>query len=121
MAHALKAGYHLKASLALPNGGPGGTGAAEYVFIRGTGQCGASGFFQKKKPLSDGSNESAIRAERLPQRKMAGRGALPAGRMILETLNPRVSTRWRPEDPWAPGQFQTRPCLPLAKCDIHPQ
>ena len=38
MADALNAGYHLKTELALPNGGPGGTGATEYVFVRGTNQ-----------------------------------------------------------------------------------
>ncbi len=38
MADALNAGYHLKNALALPNGGPGGTGATEYVFVRGTNQ-----------------------------------------------------------------------------------
>ena len=32
---ALNAGYHLKSALALPNGGPNGTGATEYVFIKG--------------------------------------------------------------------------------------
>lgn len=31
---ALNAGYQLKSALALPNGGPGGTGATEYVFVR---------------------------------------------------------------------------------------
>jgi hypothetical protein len=31
---ALNAGYALKSALALPNGGPGGTGATEYVFVR---------------------------------------------------------------------------------------
>ena len=35
MLDALNAGYHLKSALALPSGGPGGTGATEYVFIRG--------------------------------------------------------------------------------------
>jgi len=38
MADALNAGFHLKTELALPNGGPGGTGATEYVFFRGTNQ-----------------------------------------------------------------------------------
>lgn len=38
MADALNAGYHLKSALALPNGGPGGTGATEYVFVRGGSQ-----------------------------------------------------------------------------------
>jgi hypothetical protein len=38
MADALNAGYRLKSALALPNGGPGGTGATEYVFIRGGNQ-----------------------------------------------------------------------------------
>jgi hypothetical protein len=38
MADALNAGYHLRTSLALPNGGPGGTGATEYVFVRGGNQ-----------------------------------------------------------------------------------
>ena len=38
MADALNAGYHLKSALALPNGGPGGTGATEYVFVRGANQ-----------------------------------------------------------------------------------
>ncbi len=38
MADALNAGYHLKTALALPNGGPGGTGATEYVFVRGGNQ-----------------------------------------------------------------------------------
>jgi hypothetical protein len=38
MADALNAGFHLKTALALPNGGPGGTGATEYVFVRGTNQ-----------------------------------------------------------------------------------
>jgi hypothetical protein len=38
MADALNAGYRLKTSLALPNGGPGGTGATEYVFVRGGNQ-----------------------------------------------------------------------------------
>ena len=37
MADALNAGFHLKFALALPNGGPGGTGATEYVFV-----CGAN-------------------------------------------------------------------------------
>ena len=35
MLDALNAGYKLKTALALPNGGPGGSGATEYVFIRG--------------------------------------------------------------------------------------
>ncbi len=35
MADALNAGFHLKSALALPNGGPTGTGATEYVFVRG--------------------------------------------------------------------------------------
>jgi hypothetical protein len=35
MADALNAGYRLKSGLALPNGGPNGTGATEYVFVRG--------------------------------------------------------------------------------------
>jgi hypothetical protein len=35
MADALNAGFHLKSALALPNGGTGGTGATEYVFVRG--------------------------------------------------------------------------------------
>lgn len=35
MADALNAGYRLKAELALPNGGPNGTGATEYVFVKG--------------------------------------------------------------------------------------
>ena len=34
MLDAINAGYKLKSALALPNGGPGGTGATEYVFIR---------------------------------------------------------------------------------------
>ena len=34
MRDALNAGYQLKTALALPNGGPGGTGATEYVFIK---------------------------------------------------------------------------------------
>ena len=38
MADALNAGYRLKSALALPNGGPGGTGATEYVFVRGGNQ-----------------------------------------------------------------------------------
>jgi hypothetical protein len=38
MADALNAGFHLKTALALPNGGPGGTGATEYVFVRGSNQ-----------------------------------------------------------------------------------
>ena len=38
IADALNAGYHLKSALALPNGGPGGTGATEYVFVRGGNQ-----------------------------------------------------------------------------------
>ena len=38
MADALNAGYHLRTSLALPNGGPGGSGATEYVFVRGANQ-----------------------------------------------------------------------------------
>lgn len=38
MADALNAGFHLKTELALPNGGPGGTDATEYVFVRGTNQ-----------------------------------------------------------------------------------
>lgn len=38
MADALNAGYRLKSALALPNGGPGGTGATEYVFVRGANQ-----------------------------------------------------------------------------------
>ena len=38
MADALNAGYRLKSGLALPNGGPGGTGATEYVFVRGANQ-----------------------------------------------------------------------------------
>ena len=35
MADALNAGYRLKSELALPNGGPNGTGATEYVFVKG--------------------------------------------------------------------------------------
>jgi hypothetical protein len=35
IADALNLGYRLKSALALPNGGPNGTGATEYVFIRG--------------------------------------------------------------------------------------
>ena len=35
IADALNAGYHLKSELALPNGGPNGTGATEYVFVKG--------------------------------------------------------------------------------------
>jgi hypothetical protein len=35
MLDALNAGYRLKSTLALPNGGPQGTGATEYVFFRG--------------------------------------------------------------------------------------
>jgi hypothetical protein len=35
MLDALNAGYKLKSELSLPNGGPQGTGATEYVFIRG--------------------------------------------------------------------------------------
>lgn len=31
---ALNHGYTLQSALALPNGGPGGTGATEYVFVR---------------------------------------------------------------------------------------
>jgi hypothetical protein len=38
IADALKAGYRLKSALALPNGGPGGTGATEYMFVRGGNQ-----------------------------------------------------------------------------------
>ncbi len=38
MADALNAGYRLKSALALPNGGPGSTGATEYVFVRGGNQ-----------------------------------------------------------------------------------
>ena len=38
MAQALNAGYRLKSELALPNGGLGGTGATEYVFVRGGNQ-----------------------------------------------------------------------------------
>jgi len=38
MADALNAGYRLKSALALPNGGPGGTGATEYVVVRGGNQ-----------------------------------------------------------------------------------
>ena len=38
MADALNAGYHLKSALALPNGGPGGTGDSEYMFVRGGNQ-----------------------------------------------------------------------------------
>jgi hypothetical protein len=38
MADALNAGYHLKSALALPNGGTGGTGATEYVLVRGANQ-----------------------------------------------------------------------------------
>ena len=38
MLDALNAGYQLKSALVLPNGGPGGTGATEYVFIRGGSQ-----------------------------------------------------------------------------------
>lgn len=34
MRDALNAGYQLKTALPLPNGGPGGTGATEYVFIK---------------------------------------------------------------------------------------
>ena len=34
-AEALKAGYRLKSALALPNGGPNGTGATEYMFVKG--------------------------------------------------------------------------------------
>src|SRR5712691_9052656 len=40
MADALNAGYHLKSALALPKGGPGGTGATDYVFVRGGSQQG---------------------------------------------------------------------------------
>jgi hypothetical protein len=35
MRDALNAGYHLRSELALPNGGPNGTGVTEYVFVRG--------------------------------------------------------------------------------------
>jgi len=35
IADALNGGFHLKSALSLPNGGPGGTGATEYVFVRG--------------------------------------------------------------------------------------
>jgi hypothetical protein len=38
MADALNAGYHLRSELALQNGGPNGTGATEYVFVRGGSQ-----------------------------------------------------------------------------------
>jgi hypothetical protein len=38
MLDAFNAGYRLKTALALPNGGPGGTGATEYVFVRGQNQ-----------------------------------------------------------------------------------
>jgi len=38
MADALNAGYRLKSALALPNGEPEGTGATEYVFVRGGNQ-----------------------------------------------------------------------------------
>ena len=34
----LNAGYHLKSELALPSGGPTGTGATEYVLVRGGSQ-----------------------------------------------------------------------------------
>ena len=35
MADVLNAGFRLKSALVLPNGGPGSTGATEYVFVRG--------------------------------------------------------------------------------------
>ncbi len=38
MADVLNAGFRLKSALVLPNGGPGGTGATEYVFVRGGNQ-----------------------------------------------------------------------------------
>ena len=38
MAEALNAGYRLKSELALPNGGPAGSGATEYVLVRGGNQ-----------------------------------------------------------------------------------
>ncbi len=38
MADVLNAGFRLKSALVLPNGGPGSTGATEYVFVRGTNQ-----------------------------------------------------------------------------------
>jgi hypothetical protein len=38
IADALNAGYRLKSSLVLPNGGPGGSGATEYVLVRGGNQ-----------------------------------------------------------------------------------
>ena len=38
IAQALNAGYRLKSELALSNGGPGGTGATEYVLVRGGNQ-----------------------------------------------------------------------------------
>ncbi|HYL83225.1 MAG TPA: hypothetical protein VE263_03245 [Candidatus Angelobacter sp.] len=38
MTQLLNAGYHFKSELALPNGGPTGTGATEYVFVRGGSQ-----------------------------------------------------------------------------------
>jgi hypothetical protein len=38
IADALNAGYRMKSELALPNGGPGGSGATEYVFVRGSNQ-----------------------------------------------------------------------------------
>jgi len=38
MADVLNAGFRLKSALVLPNGGLSGTGATEYVFVRGTNQ-----------------------------------------------------------------------------------
>lgn len=35
MADVFNAGFHLKSALVLPNGGATGTGATEYVFVRG--------------------------------------------------------------------------------------
>lgn len=38
MAEVLNAGFRLKSALVLPNGGPGSTGATEYLFVRGGSQ-----------------------------------------------------------------------------------
>jgi hypothetical protein len=38
MADLLNAGFRLKSALVLPNGGPGSTGATEYVFVRGANE-----------------------------------------------------------------------------------
>ena len=38
MADVLNAGFRPKSALVLPNGGPGSTGATEYVFVRGVNE-----------------------------------------------------------------------------------